>query len=349
MQAHRILLTGANGFVGSHVLSQLLDRGISVRAVVRSESKASAVAENFPNHANTPWLDFAVVPDITVPHAFDSALKPQYRAFDTVIHTASPFLYRAVNSNLDFLNPAVQGTIQLLKSVMNVAPEVRRVIITSSFAAVADLGNMDGIGAKVHTSEDWNPVTWEQALDESNRNVAYQASKKFAEAAAWKFVKEEKVNFDLVTLCPPMVYGPIQHKLKNLKDLNESNGRIYNLFMSGKEDAELPPNALYLYTDPRDLAFAHVQAVKIPEAGSKRYIVCTDQISSQEISDILRRNFPELASRVPKGNPGAYSLPAKTFSADSTSARHMLGIEFRSKEDTFVALATQLLEIERNA
>ena len=70
---------------------------MSVRAVVRSQAKASAVAEDFPKHANTPSLDFAIVTDITAPHAFDSALVSEHNPFDTVIHTASPFLYRAVS------------------------------------------------------------------------------------------------------------------------------------------------------------------------------------------------------------------------------------------------------------
>ena len=145
----------------------------------------------------------------------------------------------------------MEGMTRVLEAIKAVAPSVKRVIVTSSFAAIADLTRMNEIGEKVHTGEDWNPVTWDEALDENNRGVAYQASKKFAEEAAWKFVKEEKVEFDLVTICPPMVYGPVQHGLKSLKDLNESNGRIYNLFMKSSEDANLPPNALYLYTDPR--------------------------------------------------------------------------------------------------
>ncbi|KAL9077958.1 MAG: hypothetical protein Q9157_003112 [Trypethelium eluteriae] len=312
MQASRVLLTGANGFIGTHILSELLSHGLSVRAVVRSRSKATALASTFPTAADTPSLDFAIIPDITAPHAFDTALQSPQHPFDTVIHTASPFLLRAVNNNREFLDPAIQGTTRILEGVRDVASSsVKRVLITSSFAAVADLANAASIGAKVHTGADWNPVTWEQALDEANRGVAYQASKKFAEEAAWKFMREEKVGFDLVTFCPPMVYGPLQHEVKSLKDLNESNGRIYNLFMRSKEDADLPPNGVYLYTDPRDLAFAHVQAALIPEAGNKRFIISAGQISSQEISDILRKNFPELAGRTPKGNPGTSTLPEK--------------------------------------
>lgn len=68
---------------------------------------------------------------------------------------------------------------------------------------------------------------------------------------AWEFVETEKPNFDLVTITPPMVYGPIRHSVTSPKQLNESNLRIYNLFINSKKDAELPPNGMHVYTDVR--------------------------------------------------------------------------------------------------
>lgn len=59
MTAHRVLLTGANGFIASHILSQLLAASHSVRAVVRSQSKVDSVRELFP--AASSQLDFAIV------------------------------------------------------------------------------------------------------------------------------------------------------------------------------------------------------------------------------------------------------------------------------------------------
>lgn len=68
---------------------------------------------------------------------------------------------------------------------------------------------------------------------------------------AWDFIEREKPGFDLVVLCPPMIYGPLAHSIASIKDLNESNKRIYDLFINSKSDAELPPNGLYLYVDVR--------------------------------------------------------------------------------------------------
>ena len=68
---------------------------------------------------------------------------------------------------------------------------------------------------------------------------------------AWNFIEKEKPGFDLVVLCPPMIYGPLAHSIASIQDLNQSNKRIYDLFINSKHDAELPPNGLYLYVDVR--------------------------------------------------------------------------------------------------
>lgn len=64
-------------------------------------------------------------------------------------------------------------------------------------------------------------------------------------------MKDEKPHFDVVTICPPMIYGPLAHTVKNVSDLNESTARIYNNFVNSKKNAALPPEGLYLYVDVR--------------------------------------------------------------------------------------------------
>jgi len=340
-----VLLTGANGFVGSNILAQLLAKGIAVRAVVRSASKGDRILSDFPAHGPTQ-LTIGIVPDITTPGAFDSVVQST-PPFDVVIHTASPFLYRAVSSNEEFLNPAVKGTQEVLRAVKAHAPGVKRVVITSSCAAVVNFA-ADPVASpqKVYTEEDWNPTSWEGALTGTPGN-AYQASKKFAEKAAWDFLEKEKPNFDLVTLTPPMVYGPLRHTITSVKQLNESNSRIYNLFINSSKDAPLPPNGMHVYTDVRDLAHAHVLAATLPAASNQRFVICAGQIRSQEISDLLRENIPELESRTPKGVPGGNPLPPTAYTCSSEKAKSVLGLTFRSKKETFVELAKQLLEIEK--
>jgi nucleoside-diphosphate-sugar epimerase len=252
-----------------------------------------------------------------------------------------------ISSNLEFLEPALKGTSEILKSVKAHAPSVQRVVITSSCAAVVDFAaNPTSSPQKIYTEQDWNPVTWEGALTGSP-NTGYQASKKFAEKAAWEFVENEKPHFDLVTLTPPMIYGPLRHSISSVKQLNESNARIYNLFINSSKDAPLPPNGMPVYTDVRDIALAHIKAATVPEASGRRFIICEGQISSQEISDILRKNIPELEERTPVGVPGGNKLDANQYNCSAKLAEKVLGMTFRSKEETFLDLAKQLLDIEK--
>jgi nucleoside-diphosphate-sugar epimerase len=196
---HRILLTGANGFIASHILSQLLSAHHSVRAVVRSQTKAAAVRALHPS-AN---LDFAIVPDITAPGAFDEALTST-PPFDIVLHTASPFLMKAASSTSDFLNPAIKGTTEILEGIKRVGAGVKRVVLTSSYAAVGAFGQRDERN-KVYTESDWNPVTLEDVEKSGAKGTAYGASKKYAEKAAWEVVEKGGLGWDLVVLNPPMV------------------------------------------------------------------------------------------------------------------------------------------------
>lgn len=169
------------------------------------------------------------------------------------MHTASPFLYKAAASPKDFLDPAIKGTTEILEGIQRVAKEsVKRVVVTGSFASVGGFGQFDDTN-KVYTEDDWNPVTLEAAEGAGdNKNLAYLASKKFAEIEAWKVQKSEGVKWDMVMLCPPMVYGPIAHKISRMDGLNESVLRIWNLFLKDKNpDGEIPDNGIPLFIDVR--------------------------------------------------------------------------------------------------
>lgn len=341
--AQTVLLTGANGFLGSHILSELLASGFNVRSVVRSQAKVSQLQQDFSTY--TSQLDFAIVPDMTAPHAFDAAVQST-PPLTAVIHQASPFFFATIASNADFLDPAINGTTALLRAIKAHAPSVRRVIYTSSCAAVFDFdAPVASSPARIYTAQDWNPITYAQALTGTKAD-AYRASKKFAELAAWKFVEEENPGFDLVSINPPMIWGPAVRASKRIADVNESNARIYAQFVNSKKEAAVPDNGLHLYVDVRDLAVAHVRAVTEPRAGGERIIVCARAVSAQGICDVLRGNIAELGERTPMGMPGTSSLPEGAFGVSSEKAESILGCVFRRQEETFVEMGKQLLEIE---
>lgn len=121
---------------------------------------------------------------------------------------------------------------------------VKKVIITSSFAAVTDAskGNWP---ERTYSEADWNPMTHEEALSNPARGYTGKStatmqhaylqqlprkttrpsvaqmrkmmehinvsvgSKAFAEKAAWEFVEKERPTFSLSTIEPTLVFGPI--------------------------------------------------------------------------------------------------------------------------------------------
>ena len=90
--------------------------------------------------------------------------------FDYVLHTASPFHFNVQDPEKDFLDPAIKGTTGVLASIKKYAPSVKRVVVTSSFAAIVNPAKHP----EVYDETLWNPVTWEEAKNPSN---TYRASK----------------------------------------------------------------------------------------------------------------------------------------------------------------------------
>jgi nucleoside-diphosphate-sugar epimerase len=87
-----------------------------------------------------------------------------------VVHTASPYHFNVQDPVKDFLDPAIKGTTGILHSARLYGPKVRRVVITSSSAAILNPNNH----AKVYDETFWAPMTWEDAMDPKS---TYPASK----------------------------------------------------------------------------------------------------------------------------------------------------------------------------
>jgi nucleoside-diphosphate-sugar epimerase len=330
-----ILITGASGFVAAHILTSFLEKGYNVRGTVRSPSSAQNVKESHAKYGDK--LTFVIVPDITVEGAFDEAVK----GVDGVIHTASPFTFNVEDPEKDLLIPAIKGTTGILESIQRCNPSVKRVVITSSFAAINDPSKGSRPG-HIYTEADWNPTTYDEAK-KGPPNFSYGASKKLAEKAAWDYVEKNKPNFTIATINPPMIYGPNEHKVESLDKLNTSSVQIYDL-INGKSK-EVPGNRVWGFADVRDVGQAHLRAYERPEAGGQRFLIATGNFSFQQMCDIIRKEFPELREKTPKGNEGA-PLP-DVYRYDASKAKKVLGMEFISLEQCVKDTVANLLELEK--
>ena len=133
---------------------------------------------------------------------------------------------------------------------------------------------------------DWNPVTWEDAQTTKQPITAYRASKKFAEKAAWEFIDEKKPGFNIITILPPMVFGPCEHDVSSLPFLNESNAQIWKILSAG-ENAHVPPTGMWEWVDVRNVANAHIAALEPGVQGNQRFLLGGGEFTWQKVQYTL--------------------------------------------------------------
>ncbi|KAM0753796.1 putative D-lactaldehyde dehydrogenase [Meredithblackwellia eburnea MCA 4105] len=340
-----VLVTGASGFLSSHVVHQLLERGYRVRGTVRSEEKGKALDDIFNKLGLAKRWEWTVVQDVEPEGAFDQAVI----GVDGIAHVASPFHYNVKDPYRDLINPAVNGTVNVLKSALK-EPKLRRVVLTSSFAAMVNPHEP----VYVFDEKDWNQYSLDQLKDNYDNitpSQAYRASKTLAEKAAWNFVahhtpKDGTPPFDLATINPSLIYGPLLHPVPSAASLNTSVGIFYSFLQGNKteEDALVPYGEC---VDVRDVAQLHLQALITQEAGGKRFPTSTCDFYYQKALDVVFSR-PDLVTKFPNAVKGKTGAPAPVQNRiDCTTAKQMFGWTPIPFEKMIIDMAESLSEREK--
>ncbi|XP_034704597.1 cinnamoyl-CoA reductase 1-like [Vitis riparia] len=265
-----VCVTGASGFIASWLVKLLLQRDYTVKATVRDPNDPKKTQHLLSLDGAKERLHLFKA-DLLEEGSFDSVVD----GCDGVFHTASPFAMDVVNPQAELIDPALKGTINVLRSCAKF-PSVKRVVVTSSMASVVFTGKP--LTSEVLIDESWfsDPVLCKES------KLWYVLSKTLAEEAAWKFSKENGI--DMVTINPAWVIGPLIQPTLNL-----SAELVLNLI----NGAQTFPNRSYRLVDVRDVANAHIQAYEIPEA-SGRYCLVESDLHCSETLKILHKLYPDL-------------------------------------------------------
>lgn len=329
-----IFVSGATGFIAQHLIKLLLEKGYKVVGTVRSESKGAHLAKLF----NSSDFTYEIVPDITPEGAFDEALKkhPEVTVF---LHTASPFHFNATNVEEELLKPAVNGTKNALKAIEKYGPQIKKVVVTSSYAAVST-SEKEFDGSHTNNEDSWNDISWEDA--KKDPYMGYRGSKKFAEKAAWDYVEQEKPKFIINYVNPSYVFGP-QAFDSELKDNLNTSSEILNSFLKLKADAKVP-GTRGGFVDVRDVAKAHIVAFE-KNIANQRLLLNAGRFAAQDILDILNDKFESLRGQIPKGTPGAgKAVNEKMCKIENERTKEILGFKLIDLETTVYGSVKQILD-----
>ena len=151
--------------------------------------------------------------------------------------------------------------------------KVKRVVVTSSIAA--SINQRPENHKEMYTEEDYSDP---EACE------AYEKSKTLAEEAVWKFQKEECPELEVVTILPGFVLGP------NLVKCSFTSGDVMTNMITGKMFRM--PHIQYPLVDVRDVAFAHLQGIKVPEARNQRFLTSSTSLWFNQIGEIIHAEFP---------------------------------------------------------
>ncbi|MCE7065235.1 aldehyde reductase [Dyadobacter sp. CY326] len=281
-----VLVTGGNGFVGLHIVLQLLQKGYKVRTTLRSMAIKDKLVETLKTNGVSSFGNLSFIEaELTSDDHWQEAMKDcKY-----VLSVASPVFSEIPKDESKAIGPALEGILRVLKFASKAG--VKRVVMTSNFGAV---GFSQTDKSRQTTEADWT--------DPNLKGLSiYEKSKLLAERAAWEFIKNQRGNLEFVTINPVAIFGP------SLNGHVSSSLDILKNMLDGTWKA-IPPIPLNI-VDVRDVALLHVLAMENPEANGQRFIASADgQISMPQIAAFLKTARPEVSGKVSSKKIPAFAL-----------------------------------------
>ncbi|KZO89682.1 D-lactaldehyde dehydrogenase [Calocera viscosa TUFC12733] len=327
----KVLLTGANGFIATWILQGLLEQGYAVRGTIRSASKGDFLKRKFAKYGNK--LELVEVSDIGAKGAFDKAVV----GVDAVLHTAAPVRWDGTYDEV--VVPAVESTKSILQSILEHGSAVKRVVVTSSVVSLLQPRGP----TYTYTDKDWNDYAINEATNNKEKApgyLVYFAAKTQAEKEAWLFYGTHKreIKWDLVTLLPPYVFGPI---------ISETNGKpqswLYSQLLQDRSAKDLGGDG-GAWIDVRDVAKAHLRAIQVPEASEERLIILPPggYFRWQDLLDIAASAEPKIEG-IPRGVPGVERVWGA--GPDPSKANKILGLKYVSLAESVVDTIKSVREL----
>lgn len=283
-----VAVTGSAGYIGSHIVKNLLEHGYTVRACVRDATNLANTAHLNAMNATGGGSVSLHTCDLTVPGAYDEVFDGCVGVF----HAAAEMGNLVGSTPQKVYDGGLTATRLLLDSLTK-AGSVRRLVYTSSFAAV---GHPAPEG-HVYTEDSWADMNKDQRREGSgwdmdtvarNREIAYAMTK--VETERYVYAEADAHGFEAFGVCPCHVIGPL---------LSATHQRpwAWQTRIGDMLEGYGHPRMFWNIVDVRDVAAAERLIIECPDnANGDRYnLVATDEsglMPQEAVQAILRRLYP---------------------------------------------------------
>lgn len=278
-----VLVTGVNGFIGSHIANSLLKLGHEVRGTVRSADKAAWIKEALAERHPSKAFEAVLVPDVTAAGAWDEAV----RAVDGIVHVATDMSFGADPNEV--ITPMVNGVKNLLQAAAK-EPSVKRFVFTSSNRAISNAIIEEKV--TLDTSM-WNESAIESAWRSPPYEVdriwdVYSALKTQCEKEIWSFSQKEKPSFVINSVLPCFVVGPIFHP----KQSGSTGKWVMDFWKDPSHFEPLQNFGPSWFVDLEDTVLLHIAALTQEDVKNERLLGFADTFNFNSWLSVFRQLDP---------------------------------------------------------
>lgn len=263
-----ILVTGGTGLVGGLLLMKLAEKGLSVRAIYRSENsiaKFENTTQYFPNatelHKKIEWVEADVL-DLY-------SLQPHFEGIEYVYHCAG-YVSFSTKEKENLYNINVKGTANIVNLSLKFG--VKKICSISSIAALSQK-----LKDQVITEEN----DWEQ----DKKNSWYSRTKYWGELEIWRGINE---GLPAVIVNPSIIIGP--------GNWDESSGKLFSTVYKG---LKFHTSGITGYVGSEDVCNAMIQLLK-SDIENERYVLSEKDLSFKDlftlIANSLNKKPPTMAA-----------------------------------------------------
>ena len=283
-----VAVTGSSGYIGSHIVHTLVRNGYEVRACVRDKTNILNTAHLSAMNSMGPGSVTLHACDMTDAGAYDDV----FQGCVGVFHAAAEMGNLEGSTPMKVYEGGLNATRMLMDSV-TAAGTIRRLVYTSSFAAVghpAEEGHQ-------FTEDSWADMNQEQRREGSawnmdtvsrNREVAYAMTK--VETERFVYAQAEANGFAAFGVCPCHVIGPLLSK-------THQRPWAWQTRIGDMLEGYSHPKMYWNIVDVRDVAEAQrlIAECEDNQNGERYNLVATNESGlkkQEEIQEILRNLYP---------------------------------------------------------